>query len=513
MRYHFGEAELDCTSYALIVSGKMQQVEPRVFDLIRYFAEHSGDIVTRDDLIESVWAGRIVADTTVAGSVKSARKVLGDDGNTQKYIETIRGRGFRLSLPVVKTDGAVPTKDPTPTLVATERLPSIVILPFLVFGDESALAPLADGVVENLTTVLTRVPLLRIISRTSSFAYRGRSYTTEDVRQDLNVDFLVEGSVQQTASGVRLNVQLIECADGFHTWAQRFDSKAGDAALDDLLERITASLEPQIVRCITDQLRNDSSTPGAKSLLLQAMGQLTLRGWHHESFESSLVLLDRAISLEPELALAHAYRALILGLGHRVGLLDRSNEIVKKSLSSAETAIALDDMDSTVMSLAGCALADVGQPERAIPLIERAIELNSANGHAWAALGSAQALLGNFKPACKNLKHGISISPADGRRAVWCAVLAIAQLLSGSPELAAETAEEGCRHDERNYIPRIALAGARMVEEKVSQAEASLLQCLRIKPDLSQREITSLLGERLGKALDALRSNLEQSTV
>lgn len=508
MRYHFSDVELDSISYKLTVSGEPRHVEPRVFDLIRFFVERTGDVLTRDELIENVWQGRIVADTTIAGTVKSARKALADDGNTQRFIETVRGRGFRFAVPVERLDAEFPTTEPLDKSPAIDRLPSIVILPFLAFGNEDTLTPLADGVVENLTTVLTRVPLLRIVSRTSSFAFRGRSYTAEDVRRELNVDFLVEGSLQRTADGVCLNAQLIECAQGFHTWAQRFTSSADIDALDDLLEQVTAQLEPQIVRCITKQLQHDPSTPGAKRLLLQAMGQLSLKGWHRESFEASSELLRRAIELEPELALAHAYHALILGLGHRVGLLERSTAIVKQALAAAERALDLDDMDSMVLSLAGCAIADAGQPERAVPLIERAIKMNSANGHAWAALGSAQALLGNLESACENLQHGISISPADGRRAVWCAVLAIARLLSGSPEEAARIAAEGCQHDERNYIPKLVLCGARLSDGQASQANAALLECLRVKPDLSRPEIDGLLGERLGKAVDSLRSRL-----
>ncbi|MFK7890457.1 MAG: winged helix-turn-helix domain-containing tetratricopeptide repeat protein [Granulosicoccus sp.] len=506
MHYRFGDVELDSTSYCLMVSGAPRHVEPRVFDLIRFFVERNGDVLTRDDLIESVWQNRIVSDTTIAGTVKSARKALGDDGDKQRYIQTVRGRGFRFVESVELMEPESPEIEPV--YAAPDRLPSIVILPFLVFGDEKALTPLADGVVENLTTVLTRVPLLRIISRTSSFAYRDRSYTTEDVRKELKVDFLIEGSLQRTADGVCLNVQLIECAQGFHTWAQRFNSSADTTVLDDLLEQVTARIEPQIVRCSMELLQNDPSSPSAKSLLLQAMGILSLKGWRKESFEASSELLTRVIALDPRLALAHAYHALILGLGHRVGLLERSAEIVERAVAAAEKAIDLDDMDSTVVSLAGCALADVGQPERAVPLIERAIELNSANGHAWAALGSAQALLGDFESACENLHHGISISPADGRRAVWCAVLAIARLLSGAPGEAAEAAEEGCRHDQRNYIPKLVLSGARLVEGKVSQADAAMLECLRVKPDLSRSEITSLLGKKLGDTLDGLRSRL-----
>ena len=513
MRYRFGDVELDSISYSLTVSGKPRHVEPRVFDLIRVFVERSGDVLTRDDLIESVWHNRIVADTTIAGTVKSARKALGDDGDTQRYIQTVRGRGFRFASTLERMDAESTGAESVTTVPANEPLPSIVILPFLAFGDENTLTPLADGVVENLTTVLTRIPLLRIVSRTSSFAFRGRSCTAEDVRRELKVDFMVEGSLRKTADGVCLNVQLIECAEGFHTWAQRFRSPSGDTQLDDLVEQVTAQLEPQIVRGIMEKLRKDTSTHGAKQLLLQAMGLLSLKGWHRESFKASSELLRRVIELEPDLALAHAYHALILGLGHRVGLLERSADIVDQAICAAETAIELDDMDSMVFSLSGCAFADAGQPQRAVPLIQRAIDLNSANGHAWAALGSAQALLGEFEAACENLRHGISISPADGRRAVWCAVLAIARLLSDLPEEAAEAAEEACRYDERNYIPKLVLCGARVVQGQGLQAKAAMVECLRVKPDLARPEINGLVGKHLGQSLYELCLQLRQSDV
>lgn len=500
--------EIDTDAFELRHAGEPLAIEPLVFDLIRFLVENPGRLLTKDALIEGVWQGRIVSDATIAGCIKSARKALGDDGMEQRFIRTVRGRGFQFVAEVTKHGQEAVAASPPELHRDRGALPSLIVLPFQAFGDDPDLVALADGLVENTTTALVRVPLLALASRSSSFALKGRTVSAADVRRDLGVDYMLEGSVQVVADKVRTNVQLIETEGGFHLWAQQFDADRGPTTLDDLLRSILPRLESQLVRAMLDSLGHDDGDLSARQLLLKASGLLSLKGWHKHTFEEAADLLRQAVSLEPDLALARAHLALILGLGHRVGLLGKAEEIVAEAADQAAAALQLDNMDSVSVALAACALADIGQAERALPMLKRAIDLNPANGHAFAALGSAEFILGKTDDAIDNLQHGIAISPMDARLSVWTSVLALAYLRRDEVDVAKSAALEACQADDQAYIPRVVLAAVHLAAEDQDEARAAMGDCLRVKPDLSAYEIFSLVGRKAGLSLEKLKRSL-----
>ena len=358
---------------------------------------------------------------------------------------------------------------------------------------------------KNLTTVLTRVPLLALMSRTSSFALKGEVIDAQEVGARLGVRYLLEGSLQAVGDDVCANVQLIETRNGFHLWAQQFDRPHDGNVMQALLYDILRRLEPRLSRAVFADLKDHERELSAGQLLIQAIGLLSMRGWHQSAFGEASDMLRQAIAREPGMALAHAYLALILALGHRVGLLERSKAIAAEAVAEAERALDLDDFDSNVVGLAACALADVGQAERAIPLLKNALELNPNNGQAWTALGSAHMVLGRGAEAIEPLEHGIAISPMDGRLAIWRSVLALAQLQTGDLDAALATAAAGCQNDDRVYIPKVVLCAVNIVRGDNHAAAGALSEALRVKPDLSEHEVVSLVGSKLGAAIAQLR--------
>jgi DNA-binding winged helix-turn-helix (wHTH) protein len=215
MRYQFDEFEVDIENFALLKDGKYCPVEPLVFDLIAFLSRNTGRVITRDEIIDHVWKGRIVSDATVASCIKSARKALDDSGSEQKYIQTIRGRGIQF-LGSVQLSNADDRASNDASAVVPPPRPSLAIVPFQVFGDEAALMPIADSLVENLTTILTRIPLLSVASRSSMFALKGEPVDAQEVGRRFKVRYMLEGSLQKVQDQLRANVQLIETQNGFH---------------------------------------------------------------------------------------------------------------------------------------------------------------------------------------------------------------------------------------------------------------------------------------------------------
>lgn len=500
----FGEWELDTELFELRQDGCACKMEPQVFDLLHLLLRHRDRIVSRDEIIEQIWNGRIVTEATISTCVKSARQAIGDDGKSQRLIRTVHGRGFRFVGDVaINHGGAIPHSEDASLPSAAE--PTLVILPFQVIGDEAPLSPIADGLVGNLTTILTRIPLLSLISRSASFALRNTAISIPNVRERFGASYMLEGSVQQFAEGIRINLQLVDTKKSCHLWAQHFDQPHDENVVIDLLNVILPRLETQLVRAVFNDLKGRTGDVSSQQLLIQAIGILALKGWHAASFTEAAELLRRSIALQSEFAMAHAYLALILALGHRVGLMDKSANVVREAVAEAEIALQLDNMDSNVLGLAGCALADVGQPDRAIPLLKKAVEINPNNAQAWTALGSAYLLKSCLPEAIDHLNHGIKISPMDSRLAVWGSLLSLAYLQAGKLDQALIAAQNACENDDKTYLPRVVLAAVCAARNQVDEAAAALKECYRVKPDLTGQEIARLIGMKLGKALQELR--------
>ncbi len=276
-------------------------------------------------------------------------------------------------------------------------------------------------------------------------------------------------------------------------------------ALDIAATAVIAKLEPQLYRVIYNSIRAAGGEPDARELFLEASSMLALKGWHPDSFTTAAGLLRRSCRLATDFALAHAYLALVIGLGDRIGLLGNREKMRVESLDAAERALALDSMDSTVLGFAGCALADIGYPDRALPILRNAVEINPANAQAWAALGSTCLITQRVEEGVQHLKHGIQLSPLDSRLSLWGALLALGLMRLNDLEGALRQGELACQRDHRNYLPRVVVAGIHLLQDKRGLALKALNDACRIKPDLEPAQVLPLLGQDLGNRLLSLK--------
>ena len=509
MSLTFGEFELDLDRFELRRNGRPRKVEPKVFDLVTHFARNPGRVFSRDDLIAAVWRGRTVSDSTVSTCIKSARKALGESGDAQRYITTVRGRGFRFAADVESDGvGAEPGAKSTPAGAARQRAPgpALLLVPFRTLSNDSDAVRLADGMSSGLGTILTRVPLLRLSNQTTRYVDRDITPSAREIYEVAGVDYVLEGMLQIHDDGYRINVQLADAKSGFQLWAEQFSVPGpADAALDRAVTAVIAKLEPQLHRAIYDTVRAAGDAPNARELFLEASSIMALKGWHPDSFTTAAELLRRSCSLAADFALAHAYLALVIGLGDRIGLLGDREKTRAEALEAAERALELDSMDSTVLGFAGCALADIGYPDRALPILRNAVEINPGNAQAWAALGSACLITRRVEEAVAHLTHGISISPLDSRLSVWGTLLALGLMQSKDLEGALHQGELACQRDHRNFMAPVAVAGIHLLRHEQGLALKSLNDARRINPGLKSAQVFPLLGEKLGNALLSLQ--------
>ncbi len=376
-------------------------------------------------------------------------------------------------------------------------LPSIAVLPLTNMSRDPDLEFLADGLTEDIITLLARVPGFLVIARTSTFVYKGQTPDARQVGKTLGVRYMVDGSLRAAGGKLRLTVQLVETTDGKHLWADRFDC-AADAAIeiqDEITQRIVARLEPALARAEVQHIKRfPSANHDAWELYRQANGLLSLRGWHRETFEEGAKLLRRAIEIDPNFALAHAYLSLLTALGHLFDLSPEGAGAERVAVESAEKAMELDAYNSTVLGYAGCALCDVGHLSRGVGILERAVESDPSNAQAWVALGVAQIRAGKARKGVELLRHGMRLSPLDNRLAYWGANLAYALFRLHRFDEALAEARLACRRDDKNYIARAVLAMIAIRLGREADAREAITDALRIRPDLKGGDMQALLG-------------------
>ncbi|MBV2093421.1 MAG: winged helix-turn-helix domain-containing protein [Candidatus Thiodiazotropha sp. (ex Codakia orbicularis)] len=518
MRLRFDEFELDTERFELCRNGQALNIEPKVFDLLALLVQHPEQLFSREQLIARVWHGRLVSDTTISTCVKGARKALNDSGSAQTYIRTVRGRGFCFIGSVHRQEGqqtsaAASDTPPERNRSQAQYTPTLAVLPFKSITDDADATTLAASLGSDISAILTRLPLLRVQNRTRPGSESLHPPAVRELHETQGIDFVVDAGIQRTDDRFRIVIQLTDARSGFQLWSEQFTITGPlSTAIDEAMIAIIAKLEPQLNRSIYDRVTAaKDSPPNARQLFLEANSLLALRGWHHDTFTAAAGLLRRSRSLDPGFALASANLALVLGLGDRFGVLGDSHNTRSEAIDALEQAITLDGMDSTVLGYAGCALADLGNLARALPMLHNAIEVNRANAQAWAALGSAYLVDGDLDAAVRHLRHGIEISPLDSRLSIWGAFLALALLARDDIDGALQQGLLACRRDDRSYIPRIILAAIHLARNEPGPAGEMLQEALRIKPDLNSRQINALVGKRTGSALSQLQAAASNS--
>lgn len=413
MIYRSENFSLDTAAYTLLRDGEPQSIEPQVFDLLLYLIDNRDRVVTRDELLENLWHGRIVSESALNGRLKIARKAVGDDGRKQCVIKTVHRRGYRFIAEVKLIESTGQAADgPADCLESIIDKPSIVVLPFEYKGDDDSRAYIADALSEEIITNLSRYRELFVIAHQSGSIFNAANADRMHPASSLGAGYLARGQVRLAGGRIRVSVKLIETTGGKTIWGERFDRPLDDlfALEDEVAARIAVNLAKRIE---DESIRRASRKPpenmSAYDCVMRALAGVA--SFEQEQNTRARRLLEQAVALDPDYAAAHAL------LSHSYCAEGEScwglplGEAVARAESHARQAVALDDFDSEAHLGLGWVCLYQKKYALAEQHFNRAIECNPNDSDIFCQKGWFLAGSGRIDDAEKCLSTAMRLNP------------------------------------------------------------------------------------------------------
>jgi TolB-like protein/Tfp pilus assembly protein PilF len=345
MIYSSAHFSVDTSAFRLERDGKSCALEPQVFDLIVYLIEHRDRVVTRDELLDNLWQGRIVSESAINARIKLARKALGDDGKQQRFIKTIHRRGYQFVGEINGASQAAAQPAVVPAWPSLDK-PSIVVLPFENPDAASTGSSLSDGLTQILIANLSCYRELLVIDQESAFAFR-QGDDDASLASRLDVEYVVKGSIRQSGTRLRIAVQLLEIASGKTLWVQRLDREIED--IFDLEDEVATRIAINLVGQIDDESRSRARCKRPENLTaFDYVVRARPLVFSTEANENTAVReqLLQAIAQDPNYATAYACLALNHCAVYESAWCDSPAEVLQQAHDYAQQAVALDNFNS-----------------------------------------------------------------------------------------------------------------------------------------------------------------------
>lgn len=401
----FAGLQLDPSRGELSRDGVPIQLEPKVLELIVWLATHPGQLVSRDELIEHVWNGRIVSDSAISSAINTARVALGDSGSEQRLIKTFPRRGFRF-------EGDVADSQALNSGIATDK-PSLAVLPFENLSGDPEQGYFSDGITDDIITELSRYDELFVIARHSSFAFRGASATPDKIAHELGVQYIAEGSVRRSGGRIRVTARLIDPLAGNDLWSQRYDRDIAD--LFDVQDEISAVIANTLVGAITRQhhsraLQKGESAVNAYDHFLRAVELNYLM--EPSKARTSRAEAEKALNLNPRFARAHAIVAWTHISEASNAWADDTRTALDLSKKAALAGVAADHQEPFTHAVLGWVYMWSDKAfERGLEEQRQAVKTNPGNAQFRSMLAFSMTYAGQSAEALVALDQAMQLNP------------------------------------------------------------------------------------------------------
>ncbi|OAF14843.1 hypothetical protein AYJ54_41410 [Bradyrhizobium centrolobii] len=490
MQFVFRDHLLDTDRRELSREQVPISVEPQVFDLVVHLMENRDRVVSKDELIDKIWHGRVVSESTLTSRINAARKAIGDDGASQALIRTVARKGFRFVGDVAMKAGAATLEpgrrpgEPQAAPALPDR-PAIAVLPFTNMSGDREQDYFSDGISEDIITALSKLRWFFVVARNSSFVYKGRAVHIHEIARELGVRYVVEGSVRRSGDRLRISAQLNDVSTGSHLWAERYDRGLADvfAVQDEITEAIVAAIEPQLYAA--ESFRAQQKPPGsldAWDLLMRAVSHY----WRitREDNEAAQTLLTQAIAIDPAYGKALGLLATSHIFGAHMGWADM-DATIPVAERAALAAVEADRDDPWAHHGLAYTYLFRRRFDDALAEFELALRLNPNFAMSYAFYGVTLCYAGRWQDGDAAARRALRLSPRDPFAAIYCGVAAYAQFIGRNYDEAVQLARESLRQ-RGDFVGahRVLTASAGMLGNR--ELAASALQGLRrAQPNIS----------------------------
>ena len=502
MKFFFSNQVLDTDTRELSRQNMPVSLEPQVFDLVVHLMENRDRVVSKEELIKTIWHGRHVAESTLTSRINAARKAVGDSGSVQALIRTIARKGFRFVGAVkTKAEDSAPAEPTAPHRslelqpVLADR-PGIAVLPFVNMSGDRAQEYFSDGISEDIITALSKLRWFFVIARNSSFVYKGRSVHISEIARELGVRYVVEGSVRRSGDRVRISAQLNDVTTGSHLWAERYDRSIADvfAVQDEITEAIVAAVEPHLYAA--ESFRAQHKQPGsldAWDLVMRALSHF----WRVTRQDNTVAqaLLEKAIDIDPRYGQALGLLANSRIFGAHMGWAPMGS-VMDKATREALTAVEADSEDAWAHHALGYSYLFARRFDDAIAEFELALRLNPNFAFSQAFYAVTLCYAGRYEEGDVAIRRALRLSPRDPLAAIYYGLGAYIQFAGSRYEEAILLARESLRQ-RADFVGahRVLTAAAGMAGDR--ELSAIALQGLRqAQPSISLEWIARELPMR-----------------
>ncbi|HVS77259.1 MAG TPA: winged helix-turn-helix domain-containing protein [Steroidobacteraceae bacterium] len=484
MIYQFGSFELDLATMELRAGGEARALEPQVFGVLALLVENRARLVRKEEIIEKVWDGRPVSDAAIASRVKSARQALGDDGQAQRMIRTVHGRGFRfvpevriLASTAAGLDAAAQGSGAGGSVGSLVRKlerasrPSLAVLPFRMAGLPSRYEALASALPDELISELARLRWLFVTARGSSFRVQPADSAFTDIGRLLGVRYCLCGSLEVAKRRLAVTVELVDTLDEGIVWADRLSGRVDDvhSIREEIRSRVLMALDIQIPLHEASRARlampDDLDAWSAYHLGLQHIYR-----FNRADNAAAAHLFQRAVTLDPCFARAYAGLSFV---HFQTAFMQYTGDLageVSQARRFAERGLELDPLDPFVNFTMGRSYWLDGELDSSLSWLERATSLSPNYAQGIYARAWTEALAGRTPDGRNHVDLAMRLSPIDPLHYAMLATRAFTHMLVGEDAEAASWAERGARSPGAHVLIAMIAAAAHSLNGDDSRA-------------------------------------------